>query len=355
VLDPRLEIARRLESGAFDGALSRAASRAWARVAEGRLARPLVWPRERRLVTVGGATLGGSGKTRLALACVEHLAERGVRVALVGHAYRARPGDARVVEPTGDPRVVGDEALACAREVSEAGTGAVVVVGPTRQRAVNLAARVADVLVVDGALQTAPCRADLALLALDRLAPWGARACPPAGDLRAPVAALVAAADAVVAIGPQAAPWDARTGTGALLADELSEGAHFDGRLLDWDALRAARVGLYTAVARPERLVARLELRGVSPVAVVTSADHAPPSAAALRAAERAVAEHAVDLWVATPKCRTHLAASALAACALGGAPVATLDDRVRLPSLLATRLDALAAEVSAPPSRRPS
>ena len=353
VKDARLTISRRLESGAFDGPVARLASRAWARFAGDRLARPLTWPPDRLLVCVGGATLGGSGKTPLALACVEHLAAQGVRVALVGHAYRARPGAARVVEPDDDVGAVGDEALACARELWEAGEAAVVVVAPTRQRAVDLAASVADVVVVDGALQTRPRRADLALLAVDRIAGWGAAECPPAGDLRAPIAALVSAADAVVAVGPEDVPWDRTAGVDALEADQLSAGAHLDGRLLTWTDLRGLRLGLYTALARPARLVARLEQRGIVPVAVVASADHDGPSAAALRDAERAVRRIDVELWVSTAKCRTHLGAHALGGgLSLGGAPVATLDDRVRLPFALAGRLDSLRPRRSTPPPR---
>ena len=51
------------------------------------------------IVSVGGATLGGSGKTPLAIACASALAASGARVALVGHAYRAAPLHARTVSP----------------------------------------------------------------------------------------------------------------------------------------------------------------------------------------------------------------------------------------------------------------
>jgi tetraacyldisaccharide 4'-kinase len=323
-------------------------------VARTRLVGSVEWPAERRLVSVGGATMGGSGKTPLALACVEYLAmarktRAKSRVALVGHAYRARPERARVVDPADDVDAVGDEALACARELSEAGSDAVVVVAPTRQQAVDLAATIADVIVVDGVLQTEPRRADLALLAVDRFAPWGAGECPPAGDLRAPVPWLMAAADAVVTIGPEGVPFcsaqAAPLAGGQRLpltyaAHELCLGAHLDGRLLGWEDLSRVRVGLYTAVARPARLLARMGHRGVAPAAVVSSADHSAPSSAALRAVERAVQENGVELWVTTAKCRTRLGPSR--ARFLGGAPVATLDDRVRLGETLQLRLDAL-------------
>ena len=59
--------------------------------------RPVRVPDGVRTVTVGGATLGGSGKTRIAIAIARALASRGERVVLVGHAYRARPVFARFV------------------------------------------------------------------------------------------------------------------------------------------------------------------------------------------------------------------------------------------------------------------
>jgi tetraacyldisaccharide 4'-kinase len=314
-------LSRALETNAFDGRVAGLASRVWGRWAVRGLARPLRWSEPTRVICVGGATLGGSGKTPLALACAEHLALEGRRVALVGHAYRARPGRARIVEPDDDVREVGDEALVCARELAEAGSSALVVVAPSRQEAFDLAARAADVVVLDGPLQLAPRRAHLALLAVDSIDPWGGGACPPAGDLRAPARDLVAACDAVVAVGPPGSEEPLRV-------EVASAGAHIDGRLMSWRDLSNVRVGLYTALARPRRVLDRMARHGLVPAAVVENADHAPPSAASLAAATKAV-QAGVELWVATAKCRTHLGPE------LAGAPVATLDDRVHLSSSL--------------------
>ena len=233
------------------------------------VARPLVLPSRAAVVTVGGSTLGGSGKTRLALGCVRELAAEGVRVALVGHAYRARPSRARVVTATDALAEVGDEALACARELDGV---APVIVAPTRQAAVDLAAELADVIVVDGPLQTAPVRAHLALLAVDADAPWGSGRVVPAGDLRAPRGALLANADRVVpvAAGPVEVPF--------------------------------RRFALFTALARPERLVRAL---ATPPAQIISVPDHGPAVSAAR---EVACWEGAIDGWVATSKCAIHLA-----------------------------------------------
>jgi len=251
--------------------------RVQAALASRALARPLVVPPGLAVVTVGGATLGGSGKTRVALAVARSLVGRGARVAFVGHAYLAQPGRARVVHAGDALADVGDEALVAVRGL---GATAPVVVARRRQDAIDLAATLADVVVIDGPLQLAPARASLALLAVDADAPWGARALPPAGDLRAPAAALLAHADLVVPV--DAAP----RLPAALLA-----------------SLRGERVGLFTALARPARLEAALRGLGVIPAVSVRAADHGPMTAALAR---RLTGSN-VDRWLATDKCVLHL------------------------------------------------
>jgi tetraacyldisaccharide 4'-kinase len=336
-------LARRLEEGAWDGPVARALSRAWGAVAGRQLARPLSWPDGVRVIAIGGATLGGSGKTPLAIACARALAERGARVAFVAHGYRARPGGGRVVRGDDDVAEVGDEALVAARALADR---VPVVVAASRQDAVDRACRHADVLVIDGVLQTTPRRASLALLALDGASPWGAGAVPPSGDLRAPRAALLAACDHAVALqeGPPAP-------AGVLLARVRARGAHAAGVLLPWSELAGLRVGLFFALARPVRLLASLARRGVHPVRVAFAPDHGPVPAelAAI------FARPGVDLWLATAKCGAHLGAA--------GLPHAVLEHQVALePPLLGALLTSarclhaprLAATLLDPPRARP-
>jgi tetraacyldisaccharide 4'-kinase len=316
-----LALARSLEEGRHDGPVARLLARAWGRVAARRVPRRVDVPPGVRVVGVGGATLGGSGKTPLAIACARELASLGVRVALVGHAYGARPGRARIVARSDAEREVGDEALVATRALEP--YGAPVVVAPRRTEAVALAAAGADVLVMDGVLQTVPRRASLALLAVDADVPWGrAAALPPCGDLRAPVTALVSHADLVVRVG-ESSP-DARV---------VSGGAYLGRTLLGWEELRHARIGLACALARPDRVLRFLQSRGVVPVAVARARDHAPIRARALSVGAR------VDLWLATAKCALHVPA-----VRADRAPVATIDhDVVLSPSLCARLLRAAA------------
>ncbi len=323
--------------------------------------RRLAAPQGVAVVAVGGSTLGGSGKTPLAVACAAELARAGARVALVGHASRANPGGARCGAPHDALGEVGDEALLAARALAP--LGGRVAVAPARADAIALAARGAHVLVLDGVAQLAPVPATLSLLAVDGRAPWGRPGLPLFAGLRAPVAMLVAACDALVSMadagdGLVAPPPDDAAGSGPALWDHArragpdgrpremwtawveSRGAWDDrGSLLTWDTMRSLRVGLLVALGRPERLLGWLGRRGVVPRVVVRGRDHGPFRRGAQRAARRACAR-GIDVWIATPKCALH------AQHMSGGqrpAPL-VLEHAVALDPALRNRLRAIAA-----------
>jgi tetraacyldisaccharide 4'-kinase len=325
-------VARGLEEGRFDGVVARGAARAWAWTAGRSVARPLLIPRRLHVVAVGGSTLGGSGKTPLALACVEALAARGARVALISHAYRASPETARVVREGDDMDLVGDEALACARELARRGVRASVVVAPRRQDAIDFAARGADALILDGVAQTTPVRASLALLAVDAHAPWGeTERVPPLGDLRATKRALLDACDHVVAIGD--APLASLEAKPVHFVRVSSSGARLGGALHGWDELRRVRVGLVTSLARPGRIVRHLMRRGVFPTFVASLSDHTRPDARTLRKCRAA----RVDVFLASSKCAVSwsgLGDPGLGHPGLG--PIAVIDYELAAPGTLA-------------------
>ena len=341
-----------LERGSFRGPVARACAGAWARLAGRTVVRRINLPRHTRVVAVGGATLGGSGKTPLAMACALELAAHGVRVAYVGHAYRAHPEMARVVDANDALHVVGDEALLAARVLGPAGV--LACVAPTRSDAIALAAHEAEVLILDGIAQTAPQRATLALLAVDGDHPWGlAGQIVPRGDLRAPRAALLDASDAIVAVEDRtggAEGWgepDLSHPRGPVFrARVLSPGARVGGLLRTWDVLAKCRVGLLCALGRPDRIVRSLARRGIAVRAVVRAPDHGPWSTSAAALAARAESEQGIDLWLATPKCALHLSGqpSNSNGGSRGSVPLATIEHSLVLPELLRDRLRAVAA-----------
>jgi tetraacyldisaccharide 4'-kinase len=308
-------------------------------------------------LAVGGATLGGSGKTPLAIACTRELALAGARTALVGHAYRAAAHRPRFVRPGDLLEEVGDEAIVAARSL-EGLARARVAVAPRRAGAMAFAARWADVVVLDGVAQTRPVRAALALLAVDAEDPWGraepSRALASVSDgsmPHAPTAMLLSACDAIVPMfdvgeDGSALALQARERTLARFAElgrpvwpalVHSRGAWVGQSLLTWEALRGQRVALITALARPDRVVRSLERRNVAPVAVVSARDHGPLGLRARLRANAITRAGTVDLWLATGKCALH-AAGAISA----KVPLAVLDHSVTLDPALGVRLRGL-------------
>jgi tetraacyldisaccharide 4'-kinase len=293
-------MARALEDGLF--APLAPLAHLWGPLAARTIVRPLDVPDEILAVTVGGSTLGGSGKTTVAIACARALATPERRVALIGHAHRARPERARVVRPDDRVEEVGDEAILCARALPDV----MVIVAPRKQDAVELAARHASAIVVDGPLRVRATRA-IAVLAVDRDHPWSRGQVVPAGDLRARPADLLAAADHVVSV---------------------------DASSFELPTLERTRVGLFTAVARPDRIARALAAKGVELAARIEAPDHGPaPPRSRFGAA---------DLWIATPKCALHLEAR--------GVPHVVLEPKVALPRELARALGVSALAVHATP-----
>lgn len=310
---------------------ARAAAALWARFGARGGARPLRLPEGTQAFGIGSAVLGGAGKTPLAVALSRALALRTEGVALIGHAYRATPGRARIVDPGDAVAQVGDDALAAARLL--VGSKAIVIVAPDRQRALDHAASLGfQTLVVDGLLQATPARIAASILVLDAAAPWGGGACPPAGDLRAPREALLAAADHVVAVG--AGDLAAECPPGTLAVRSRIEGAvDVSGARWSLAELALRRVGLFVAIARPGRIEAALRDAGIDPRPVIALDDHAIPSARDYARAARCE----VDAWLTTARCAVKLPA------AIGGAPVLALDHRLDVASLF-ERLSILGA-----------
>lgn len=312
----------RLEDGAFAGPLAGRASALWRRVADP--VRPLALPSGVRVVGIGGATLGGAGKTPLVLELARRLAARGERVAVVAAAYRARPGRARQVSV--DDRVdrVGDEGLMLARALAPIGVP--VAVAPERQEALELAAGLAPLVLVDALLQARPRRLALSLLVVDASQPWGAGRCPPSGDLRADRARLLAASDGVVLVGSagnavRVAVERLCRRAGRLLFEVPAglRGARTpEGTLLGMEELSRRRLGLALAVARPERIIAALRASGIAPAPTCLHADHGVPAPGG--------AGPAPEAWLATAKCATKLDGEG------SGAPVWVLEQALEPP-----------------------
>lgn len=152
------------------------------------------------VICVGDPTLGGAGKTPTAIALTKLLLAAGERPCLITRGYGGRERGPRLVDAAVDGAdAVGDEALLLAR-------AAPTVVAADRVAGSRFAARVKPtVLVLDDGFQNPALAKDFSLLVIDGANGIGNGRVFPAGPLRAPLAAQLAKAQALVCIGKGAA------------------------------------------------------------------------------------------------------------------------------------------------------
>jgi len=257
-----------------------------------RVARP-GWRAPVPVICCGNATVGGAGKTTLALDLVQRLTARGIAVHCLSRGYGGRVGTVLRVEPGLHPAsLVGDEPLLLA------------ALAPTwvgRDRAAAARAAVdagAAVLLMDDGLQNPGLVKDLAFLVVDGGAGFGNGRVLPAGPLREPVAAAAARCRAAVLIGEDrtGALGSLPPGLPMLRASLAAEGA-FSGR----------RVLAFAGIGRPGKLAETLTAAGAEVVALRAFPDHHAYAAAEL---DRVLAD----------------------AAGVGAEPVTTPKDAVRLP-----------------------
>ncbi|MCU0690562.1 MAG: tetraacyldisaccharide 4'-kinase [Polyangiaceae bacterium] len=312
--------ARRLECGQLGpAALTRPLGVVYGHVASTFLARPVRLPTRVSVIGIGGAVLGGAGKTAVALAYARACADAGVRAALVSHAYGARPVRAKRVFPNDPVAEVGDDALVAASALADTPVG--VWVGPHRDACLAEASHGVDVIIVDGLLQARPERLTRSVLVLDGQAPFGSGVLPPSGDLRAPVHCLLTACDEVVIVRDPAQQseavnrWPEAWGEPRLVRTAWTEA--FVPRVpfgSAYAALRPARIGLLLTIARPTRVTRALLARRVVPLCHWFGADHRAPGLSDLRRIRNLARRFRLDGWLTSSKCATHLAGLDLAA-----------------------------------------
>lgn len=157
-----------------------------------------------RVVCVGNLTVGGSGKTPVAVHLSRALQEAGVKVAYVSRGYGRGSGEVGVVSDgeriaPGGPAAWGDEPLLAAGRLP----GVPVLVGARRADAVREAARRfgAEACVLDDGLQHLALRKDFSVLMVDGARGLGAGRLLPAGPLRDRPRALRAEVHAVAVKG----------------------------------------------------------------------------------------------------------------------------------------------------------
>jgi tetraacyldisaccharide 4'-kinase len=148
------------------------------------------------VIVVGNLTVGGTGKTPLVCWLVGRLASLGFKPGVVTRGYGGSVRAARMIDPSDDAGVVGDEPILLSRR-----TGVPVSVGRDRPAAARLlVAAGCDVIVSDDGLQHHALARDCELVVVDGDRRFGNGWLLPAGPLRERRSRL-ASADAVVVNG----------------------------------------------------------------------------------------------------------------------------------------------------------
>ncbi|QDH12910.1 tetraacyldisaccharide 4'-kinase [Formicincola oecophyllae] len=218
----------------------------------------------------GGISVGGSGKTPLALDMVARLKARGLNPHVLTRGYGGRlralrHGIAVTADHSG--RDVGDEALLHAR------------LAPTwagRKRLENAwraVAAGADCLVLDDGFQDRGLHVDAALLTVDGATGLGNGRLLPAGPLRERAASALARAHAVVVTGR---PAPGLLGKLAAMAPASLPFHQVRYEPLPGDVQALSRHSLiaFAGLARPEKFFETLTEAGLETVRTVAFADH---------------------------------------------------------------------------------
>ncbi len=218
------------------------------------------------VLCVGNLTVGGAGKTPTAIAVARLLREIGAKPAFLTRGYRGRIAGPVLVTPTHSAADVGDEPLLLAR------------VAPTvvaRDRLAGAVAAVeagADTIVMDDGFQNPALSKNISVLVLDGRRGIGNGRVIPAGPMRAPLAAQLPRAHALIVIGEAGrsarAVIDAWHGIGPVLT----------GRLVPDPAALAtfagARVLAFAGIADTEKFFTTLRDAGITVAATHRFADH---------------------------------------------------------------------------------
>jgi tetraacyldisaccharide 4'-kinase len=261
-----------------------------------RMARP-GWRAPVPVICCGNATVGGTGKTTLALDLGRRLTVRGIALAYLTRGYGGRAAGLLRVEPSRhDAREVGDEALLLAEL-------APTFVAADRAAGARMAvAAGARLLVMDDGLQNPSLTKDLSFLVIDGAEGFGNGRVIPAGPLREPLATAAARCQAAVLIGE-----DSR-GARAMLPPRLP--VLRASLQAVTENITSRSVFAFAGIGRPQKFFETLEAGGFSLAGRRGFPDHHPYSPAELGAL--------LD-----------------EASRLGAVPVTTPKDAVRLPSEL--------------------
>jgi tetraacyldisaccharide 4'-kinase len=223
------------------------------------------------VVCVGGVTLGGAGKTPVAIAILQHLRSKGVEAHGLSRGYGGRRSGPLLVDPEAhDARDVGDEALLLAR-------AAPTWIAKSKVAGLRAAARAgAGFVVLDDGYQNPTIHKDLNLVLIDAASGLGNGRVFPAGPLRESARSAMRRADAVVLVSTGPDP-DRR---GAWKNYLPRNAPVLEVEISPYGPGPAGPALAFAGIARPEKFFDSMLRWGAEVKATMSFPDHHPYSAA---------------------------------------------------------------------------
>ncbi|HLY04766.1 MAG TPA: tetraacyldisaccharide 4'-kinase [Rhizomicrobium sp.] len=209
------------------------------------------------VICIGNLTVGGTGKTPVAITTAQMLQETGATPVFILRGYARKTDEIIAVDPEQhDWSRVGDEALLLRRI-------APTVVSRDRAWGARVAEALdASVIVMDDGHQNFSLAKDLSLVVVDAETSFGNGKIFPAGPLREPVQQGLARADAAILMGD---------GSPNLVG---FQGPVLRARLCAMQRLDGRRLVAFAGIGRPDKFFATLRELGATLVETHAFADH---------------------------------------------------------------------------------
>ncbi|GLQ19717.1 tetraacyldisaccharide 4'-kinase [Algimonas porphyrae] len=215
------------------------------------------------VICVGNATVGGTGKTPVAIYLLRSLRRLGVNAHVLTRGYGGQIKGPVPVNPRHTSEDVGDEPLLLAR------SGPVWVSAARDEGAKAAVSEGADALIMDDGHQNPQIRKTLSLLVVDGEVGFGNGCVVPAGPLREPLADALERTDAVILMKP---------------SPEFDIDPHLAGQLADQIVIPAflaprskppgGRLYAFAGIGRPQKFFDQLRRLGADIVEQIPFADH---------------------------------------------------------------------------------
>jgi tetraacyldisaccharide 4'-kinase len=219
------------------------------------IARPEAF--EAKVICIGNATVGGTGKTQLVRWLASLLVGQDMKVVIVCKGYKGKAKTSMIVTPNHSARDVGDEA----KYLSKITT---VVISKEVQDCIKLVNSLnPDIIIMDDFLQNPNFIKNIGILVVDSDRMYGNGMLLPAGPLRQSVASAMRNASAVIAVG-----------SGAVSSKQPDLQTFFAQIVSLQKFDMAAKYIAFAGIGNPERFFSCLKFHGLQVINELKFPDH---------------------------------------------------------------------------------